>query len=143
MSYDLKIGPKGDLVIENGLIQTVTDNDKLVQDIIKILLTDLGENKFHPNYGSKVGALEIGSVPDQDLLKQDLTASAETAIRKLMQLQRTQAQKQFLTPGETIIDILDVSVDRDQIDPRLYNIFISVVTPRKVTHIDSITVRVI
>ena len=69
MSFDLKI-QRGDLVLDSsGQLNIVERNDKIIQDIIKILLTDLGENKFHPYYGSSAGKLDVGSVLDQDFFK--------------------------------------------------------------------------
>lgn len=143
MSFDLKI-EGGDIVINrDGTLTTVFDNSKLRQDIIKILLTKLGENKYHPSYGSEIGAINIGQVPDQELLELDLQSSVVDAINKLMTLQRGQARKQFLTPGERIIALLGASVQRDEIDPRLYSIFITVQTGALTSISESITVRII
>ena len=41
-----------------------------------------------------------------------------------------------------IIDILDVSVTRDGADPRLYNIFISVLTQELTEVRNSVTIRI-
>lgn len=143
MSFDLKI-ENGDISINrDGTLSTVFDNAKLRQDIIKILLTKLGENKYHPSYGSEVGAINIGQIPDQELLELDLTASVNDAVNKLIALQKSQSRKQFLTPGEKIIALLNVSVQRDQIDPRLYSIFLSVQTGALTSISESITVRII
>ena len=52
MSFDLKI-EGGDIKLEaDGSLTTVFDNNKLRQEVVKILLTKLGENKYHPSYGS-------------------------------------------------------------------------------------------
>lgn len=143
MSFDLKI-ESGDIKLEpDGSITTVIDNQKLRQDIVKILLTDLGENSYHPAYGSEIGSLTIGSVADPELLELDLESSAREAVNKLISLQRGQARNQFLTPGERIISILDLSVQRDLVDPRLYNIFISVQTGALTQITESITARII
>jgi hypothetical protein len=143
MSFDLKI-EKGDIAIDrDGTIKTVFDNEKLRQDIIKILLTNLRENKFHPEYGGDLGVLQIGHVADADFLELDLSSSAETAVNKIIALQRSQSKRQFLTPGETIIQINDISVSRDTIDPRMYNIFISVLTQKLTTVIESVSIRII
>lgn len=143
MSFDLKIS-RGDISIgSNGSLDTVFDNSKLRQDILKILLTNLGENKFHSNYGSKIGQLDIGSVPDKDLLESDIASSAEDAIRYLIRAQNTQQKFQYLTPGEIIAGIKNVSVERDKVDPRLYNIFISVYTKNLSIITESIPVRIV
>jgi len=143
MSFDLKI-EGGDIKLEaDGSLTTVFDNNKLRQDVVKILLTKLGENRYHPSYGSEVGAITIGHIPDQELLELDLESSTQDAINKLIVLQRSQSRKQFLTPGERIVSILDVSVQRDTTDPRLYNIFISVQTGALTGITESVTVRII
>ena len=142
MSFDLKL-EKGDIKIgTDGLIQTVTGNAKLKQDILKILLTQLGDNKFHPDYGSYIGVLQIGHYADEKLVVLDIESSARTAIRNLMSLQRAQARRQGLSPGEIIVDVANLSVTRDEVDPRLYNIYISVLT-QELTEVGSnITVRI-
>ena len=143
MSFDLKI-TKGDIRINpDGTLEMVIDNPKLRQDIIKIMLTALGENKYHPTYGSDIGALKIGSIPSKALLEADLTRSAETAVRKIMSLQRAQAKRQYLRPGEKIISILNISAERNDIDPRQYNVFISVQTQALTPLTEVVTVRVI
>lgn len=143
MSFDLKIiggdlsiGPTGDILL-------VYDNDKLKQDIIKILLTKPGDNKFHSYYGSNVGMLEIGYAADEDFLMMDLESSVEQALRTLMRLQQNQGRSQYLTPGEIIADIVSVSSERDFTDPRLYNIYISVLTQRLQPLDEVITVRIV
>ena len=111
-------------------------------DIIIILLTELGDNKYHPKYGSYIGSLQIGHHADSKLMSLDLESSARTAVRNLMSLQRSQARRQNLSPGEIIMDIIDISVSRDDADPRLYNIFISVLTQELTEVRDNITVRI-
>ena len=143
MSFDLSI-EKGDIKIgSSGSVETVSGNSKLKQDIVKILLTDLGDNKFHPKYGSHVGALQIGHYADSKLMSLDIESSARNALKNLVALQRAQSKRQFLTPGETIIDILSVTVKRDEADPRMYNIFISVLT-QELTEVGTlVSVRII
>jgi phage baseplate assembly protein W len=143
MSFDLSI-EKGDIKISpRGSIETVSGNSKLKQDIVKILLTDLGDNKFHPKYGSHVGALQIGHYADDKLMSLDIESSAKNALRNLMGLQRAQSRRQALTPGEVIVDVLSVIVKRDEVDPRLYNIFVSVLT-QELTEVSSlVSVRII
>jgi phage baseplate assembly protein W len=143
MSFDLAL-VRGDIKIEtDGTVKVVAGNSKLRQDIIKILLTDLGGNKYHPKYGSHIGALQIGHQADERLVSLDLESSARNAVRNLMSLQRAQSRRQALTPGEIIIDISSISVARDNVDPRLYNIFISVLTKELTVVKDIITVRIV
>ena len=142
MSFDLKI-ENGDLKINSdGSVATVAGNSKLRQDILKILLTDLGNNKFHPKYGSNIGKLQIGTSADEKLISLDITSSARSSLKNLMSLQRSQAKRQALGPGEVIIDILNLEVARDSADPRLYNIFVSVLTQELNRIESSVTIRI-
>jgi phage baseplate assembly protein W len=142
MSFDLAL-ERGDIKIgSSGSVKTVNGNSKLRQDIIKILLTELGDNKYHPKYGSYIGSLQIGHFADSKLMSLDLESSARTAVRNLMSLQRSQARSQNLSPGEIIVDIVDISVIRDDVDPRLYNIFVSVLTQELTEVRENITVRI-
>ena len=143
MSFDLKI-KNGDIVLDDsGSLSLVSGNQKIRQDIVKILLTNFGDNKFHPKYGSNVAALKIGEVADQKIIEMDIKRSAEEAIRNLISLQRSQARSQYLSVSETIVDISNISTERDTDDPRLYNIYISVLT-QKLDIIDEvITIRII
>lgn len=142
MSFDLKI-KNGDISLNrDGSITTVIGNNKLRQDILKILLTDLGSNKYHKRYGSYIGRLNIGDISDNMLISLDLERSAMNAVKNLMALQRFQAKKQGLSPGEIIVDINSVSVTRDDLDPRLYNITVSVMTREITDFTTSLSVRI-
>ncbi len=142
MSFDLKIS-KGDISLQrDGSLSLVSKNSKLRQDIVKIILTDLGENKFHKNYGSAVGRLNIGSYSSRDVVDMDIRVSVESALKKLMSLQKAQARKQFVSPGEMLVKILNVSAERDFSDPRLYNVYVSVLTGELNEIREGLTIRI-
>jgi len=128
MSFDLKI-QNGDLSLNSsGLIEPVVGNAKLRQDILKILVTDSGSNPFHPSYGSYLGKLKIGGIADDRIINLDIEKSVRNAVNYLMQLQRSQSQRQSLSAGEVVAELLNVEVSRDENDPRAYNVFVSVLT---------------
>ena len=128
MSFDLKI-KNGDLIIDKtGVIEPVIGNSKLKQDILKILLTDVGDNKYHKRYGSMLGKIRVGSITDEKIIKLDLEKSVRNALNNLMSLQRSQAKRQTLSSGEIISKVLNISIFRDDSDPRAYNIMVSVLT---------------
>jgi len=143
MSFDLKL-KSGDIQLENdGSISIVSGNQKIRQDLVKILLTKLGENRFHPQYGSNTGLLQVGSTADQNLLELDLNQSVQSATRFLMSLQREQSKRQLLSSSEIILDVKNISVERDEEDPRLYNIFISILTQKLEQINEVITIRIV
>jgi phage baseplate assembly protein W len=143
MSFDLKI-KNGDICLDtSGQLSSVSGNQKIKQDIVKILLTNFGDNKFHPRYGSNVGALKIGEVADEKLIEMDLRRSVEESIRYLISLQRNQARSQYLSLSETILDISNIYTERDTEDPRLYNVFISILTQKLDIIEENITIRIV
>jgi hypothetical protein len=143
MSFDLKI-KNGDLVLDSsGSLVSVSGNNKIRQDIVKILLTKPGDNRFHSSYGSNLGLLKVGNVTDESILELELKRSTEDAIKYLIFLQKNQSRGQVLSLSEIILDIANISVERDSADPRLYNIYISVLT-QKLDIIDEvITIRIV
>jgi hypothetical protein len=143
MSFDLKI-KNGDLSIGNsGALDTVSGNNKIRQDIVKILLTNIGENRFHSRYGSDLGAFKVGDVSDQTMIELDLKRSIEEAIRYIMFLQKNQSKYQVLSLSEVILEIVDIRTERDSADPRLYNIYISILTQKLDKIEEIITIRIV
>ena len=143
MSYDLKI-INGDLSISNsGAVDTVNQTNKVIQDMKKLLLTDLGDNKYHPNYGSPLGAGSIGDYQDEDFLKINIKNSVERSINRLISLQRNQMKYQYVSPSETIMYIKNIKVFRDTTDPRMWSVFVSVVTQDLSEASQSVTIRVV
>ena len=142
MSFDLGI-KGGDIYFSSsGSLNLVSKNSKLRQDMLKIILTEIGENKFHRGYGSAIGKLSIGTAAGKDLVELDLKSSVENAIRKLMSLQKAQSSRQYLSPGEIIVSIVNIDAGRDSLDPRMYNVFVSVLTGELTEIRELVTVKI-
>jgi hypothetical protein len=60
-----------------------------------------------------------------------------------MSLQREQSKRQLLSSSEIILDVKNISVERDEEDPRLYNIFISILTQKLEQINEVITIRIV
>lgn len=128
MSFDLKIS-KGDLVILNGRLQTVVDSEKLIQDILKMCLTTAGSNPIHPWYGSFISRTIIGNPNYSSILVQIGKSQLTTALQNLKELQDLQVKSyQRVSADEQISAIRDISIYRDEVDPRLYNVQVSVIS---------------
>jgi phage baseplate assembly protein W len=128
MSFDLKIS-SGDLVISNGDLQQVTDTEKLIQDILKICLTTAGTNPLQPWYGSFISRTLIGTAVQTAVLVQIGKSQLNTALVNLQNLQTIQVKSfQRVSADEQISAILNINVVRNQIDPRLFDIRIRVMT---------------
>ncbi len=127
MSFDLLI-LDGDLVIgSNADLTTVTNEQKLVQDLLKIALTDAGSNPLQSWYGSLLSQSLIGSVLPSNVIISVAQSQLQSAIQNLQTLQQLQIQSgQTVTPAETIAAVKNVSITKNTIDPRLYQVVIQV-----------------
>lgn len=128
MSYDLKI-IAGDLVINQGALQQVQDSEKLIQDILKILLTDVGSNPIHPAYGSFLSRSVVGNPMQTSVIVQVAQAQINSCLTNLRQLQQVQLKSfQKVSADEQLAAITGISVVRSAFDPRLFNIKVSGLT---------------
>jgi hypothetical protein len=128
MSFDLKLFG-GDLVIKNGDFETVEDTDKLVQDVLKLVSTQLGSNPFFPGYGSPLTQAMIGTAYDVSFSEDVATQQLRASLERLQDLQRDQIrQNQIVTPEEQIAAIEDVSVSQARNDPRYFLVNLTVIS---------------
>jgi phage baseplate assembly protein W len=128
MSFDLKIINQ-DLVITQGALQTVVDSEKLIQDILKICLTDVGSNPIHPNYGSFLSKTVIGNPAKTGVIVQVAQSQINSCLTNLQFLQQQQVKsQQKVSADEQLAAILGISVIRSTFDPRLFNVKIRGIT---------------
>jgi hypothetical protein len=119
----------GDISIKNGQIEKVELTEKLVQDILKMALTDVGSNMMIPWYGSMVSKTLIGSTLDHEIVVQMAESQIQNCIENIKKMQQIQLSSgQNMSPEEQISAILGVSVERNAQDPRRYDVFISILT---------------
>lgn len=135
MSFDLKIENNDLITNPDGTLQTVRDNAKLAQDIVKGVLTPLGSNKFFRWYGSTVSIRTIGQVLDATITQTEIERSIQDFLSNLISLQKAQARVQYVSAGEQIASIQGVAALRDPNDPRQWQIQVSVLT-RKLTVVE-------
>jgi len=128
MSFDLQV-LNGDLVIANSDFAIVQGNDKLVQDLLKIALTESGGNVLNPWYGTLISKSLIGSVLQSDILLSVAQTQLQNAVENLKKLQNLQvASGQSVSPDEQIAFIQNISIIQSPFDPRLYQTTINVLS---------------
>jgi hypothetical protein len=142
MSFDLKI-VNNDLAIgSDGTLQTVINNEKLQQDVLKAILTPLGSNRFFKWYGSLLSNRVIGQNLPFASMEIEIKRSIEETLNNLMALQKSQAFSQYVSAGEMIAGIGSIDVVRNEEDPRQFDIYINILT-RQLTPIEvAFTVRI-
>jgi hypothetical protein len=128
MSFDFKIVNQ-DLSLKDGQLQTVTDEQKLVQDILKICLTPIGVNPFFTAYGSYLSAALIGN-PSNDKMIVDIAKNQLTScLNNLKSLQASQINSyQRLSADEQLAAISSIDIYRNPNDYRVYTIDIKCIT---------------
>lgn len=131
MSFDLKLA-NGDLKIDqNGGLEKVYNEEKLTQDLLKIVLTPQGTNPLYPWYGSPLNERTIGTLLDPKILNFEMVNAIQLAIRNLMELQKAQERDgQYISPSEAIGQILDIDILRSPYDARAYYLKIKVAARR-------------
>ena len=128
MSFDLRI-KNADLSIINGKLEKVTGSDKLIQDILKIIYTDAGTNPFNPWYGSYFNKSIVGSNFDSEMIVKISQNQLQNTLDMLKKIQQLQVSSlQTVTPDEQIASIVDISVNRSKVEPRLFDVIIKVLT---------------
>jgi hypothetical protein len=128
MSFDLKLDG-GDLVVKNGQLKTVVDSEKLIQDILKMCLTTAGTNPIHPWYGSFISRTIVGNPMYSSVLVQIAKSQLNTALDNLKNLQGIQVKSfQRVSADEQISAILDISIIRNQLDLRLFDVHLRIMS---------------
>jgi phage baseplate assembly protein W len=128
MSFDLTI-INGDLSIVNGDLAVCRDSQKLIQDILKICLTNVGSNPLQPSYGSFLSRTVIGNPMQTTAIIQIAKSQLNTCLTNLQSLQQTQVKsRQRMTADEQLAAITNLSVTRNAQDPRLFDITIKCLT---------------
>ena len=129
MSFDLRIRD-GDLALNSkSALAIVEDSDKLVQDILKIISTQLGSNPFFPWYGSPITKSLVGRPFDTKFVANIAGQQIRTSLETLQKMQREQLKfDQHITPLEQIAAIQGVTVERNITDARYYRIILTVLS---------------
>jgi len=128
VSFDLKI-KNGDIRMgSNGDLDKIQDVEKLVQDILKLLMTEIGSNPFNPWYGSSLSQSMIGSGFDGNFLTTLAEGQIRSGLETIMALQREQSAQQKVSAGELLASIKGINVQRNQTDPTFFTITLEILT---------------
>lgn len=135
MSFDFALVGNDLAKLPDGKIRTITDTPKLRQDVLKIILTPLGSNKFHMWYGCTVAEDIIGKNLPDNVMILDIKTSIAQSLERLKTLQMRQATSQKVTLSELINLVGNVNAYRSPEDPRQIKIEV-VVYSRRLTKVE-------
>lgn len=111
---------------DNGVVVKVYNEQKLAQDVRKIVLTELGSNQFHKWYGTSIVGLLGSKITNASFIRAKMESDIRTALRRYSDTQRLQerAAPGTVDPRERFGSILQLEVQQDAIEPTAYNILI-------------------
>lgn len=128
MSFDFRV-VNGDLGIgQDGDLDKVEDTEKLIQDMLKIIVTPIGSNKFYPWYGSPITQSLVGMALDFEMMSTISSGQLQNSLESLQRLQQEQSKHQRVTPFELLAAIKRVSIERNRTDPRFFLVIVEGLT---------------
>lgn len=127
MSFEFKL-ENGDIKIDNGDIVKLQNEQKLVQDIIKNCILPIKGNPHHTNLGCGINRTMVGAAYDPEFTYDMSDQQIRNTLDTIQQLQKIQAQYQYLSPGEQLAAINNIMITRNTTDPRYYSTVINVLT---------------
>ena len=130
MSFDLALINNDLSLKSDGSVRTVEDTQKLRQDVLKIILTPLGSNRFHPWYGCTVSEDIIGKNLPEEMMLLDIKTSIQQSLDKLKKLQLQQLTTQKVSFAEIINVIGEAIAYRSPEDLRQVVIEVTVYSKR-------------
>lgn len=137
MSWSLRVS-QGDLVLDGPSFDTVTNENKLVQDFRHYLLTHMGQDDMYPWYGSLIdgGTKPNGQTVDSPIASTDwnsVTLQISSEIRRIAsayqrqqieraERDRTRYNKSTLTMGEVLAAVTDIKFQQieDTLNVRIF-----------------------
>lgn len=126
MAFDLRL-LDGDISFDaQGNLETVTNTDKLTQEIVKLLHTPKGTNPFDPAYGTSLTEDQIGTIPDKRIIAAKVEEEINSNLQRLITEQTKLRTMQPLTKAELLAEVSNVEVSRDKFEPRQWNIIVTV-----------------
>jgi len=105
---------------------TIRNENKLIQDVSKAILTVIGSNPFHTYYGTSVTS-SLGEKQSLYGITQALvTKEIIDMLTKLQELQLRQSEHQAITERETLLELVDVTIEASPADSTVWFIDITI-----------------
>jgi hypothetical protein len=127
-TYDFAIAG-GDIEFDTaGRAHILVTEDKLGQELQKVVLTALGSNKYHPRYGSHINEKLVGRPMSPHFTKSTAEGYIKQALTYYQGLQQAQKAEQRLDPAEELYKIHSIEVIIPVADKRVMVAYVNVLT---------------
>lgn len=110
-----------------GRVVTIEDEDKLLQDMQKFVITIKGSNPFHRYIGTKIVEMIGSKLLDTNFTIMTVTQEVVDTLLILKDLQIQQESLQKVTNREFLYRVVVVDVKQSQVDPSVFNVLIMAV----------------
>ena len=126
----------------DGTLETVVEEEKLMQDVKKIITTLVTSNPFHTWYGTSIPSLIGGKISNSGFIRTKVTNEITQALTRYASVQKQQARLQPVTAGERFVRLLQVSVEQDVTEPTAFNITIAFTNQRRQTMTTDMAIKI-
>jgi len=109
----------GEILVQNEM--------KLVQDVRKIVLTEIGSNQFHTWYGTSIPILIGGKITMAAMVQAKMESDIRTALNRYADTQRklARALPGKVTAKEMFGTLIAVTAQQDTYEPTAFNVEIT------------------
>jgi phage baseplate assembly protein W len=124
----------GDLALNNNGLSIVTGESKLLQDLTAYLLTPLGSNDAHPDFGSLLkGGQDNGTIYQaiyneisDPTVQNQIISEIQRVIAAYQAMQLTRAKADQVAYGKTTLSKGEVLLSVDSIDGSVQDVTVNV-----------------
>lgn len=109
---------------KRGRVITVKNEEKLLQDVEKFVVTIRGSNPYHPYVGSGLMGLIGTAYRSPDLVRLKLVQEVTDTLENLRDLQLQQDEYQYITEREFFAKLESVEMEQSPLDPTVFMLHI-------------------
>jgi len=114
---DLRHNIQGDVVL-------VGDQNLMLQEVNKIILTLKGSNVYHRWYGTSISTLVGSKLLGSSYTETQLVKEITDALNKYQQIKEQQSKYQPVTRAESLRRIVSIDVEQDNLELTAFNVSI-------------------
>lgn len=107
-----------------GLVATVENEPKLLQEVQKGITTVLGSNPFHVWLGTRINALVGAKIFNVEYLKAQLMSEISRYFEKYHDVQTQQGQYQYVSDREAYDQLISIEITQDPVEVSAWTIAI-------------------
>lgn len=115
-------------ITRTGDVKKVDKEQKLIQHLIKNIMTILGSNPFHPYIGTRIAQAIFKALRNPQAFETQTLLDIENVFSKYKLNQYKQAEVQSVDLRELLSDLRDLNIVPNNLDPREYELYITATT---------------